>query len=74
MWFQQSPSYSSCHSCSSPIVCSLTHLLHELVVSGLVEEDEVVELVPRLALRPLLLLGFPATPALLLLRRLGRSL
>merc|ERR1712020_668703 len=41
-------------------------LLHQLVVSGLVEEDEVVELVPRLALRPLLLLGLPATPALLL--------
>ena len=48
------------------------HLLHELVVGGLVEEDEVVELVPRLALGPLLLLGLAAAP-LLLLRRLRRG-
>ena len=49
------------------------HLLHEFVVGGLVEEDEVVELVPRLALRPLLLLGLAAAPAFLLLRRLRRG-
>ena len=48
------------------------HLLHEFVVGGLVEEDEVVELVPRLALGPLLLLGLAAA-SLLLLRRLGRG-
>ena len=49
------------------------HLLHELVVGGLIEEDEVVELVPRLALGPLLLLGLAAARALLLLRRLRRG-
>ena len=49
------------------------HLLHEFVVGGLVEEDEVVELVPRLALRPLLLLGLAAS-SLLLLGGLGGGL
>ena len=35
-------------------------LLQQLVVGGLVEEDQVVELVPGLALGPLLLLGLSA--------------
>ena len=51
-----------------------THLLHELVVGGLVEENQVVQLVPRLALRPLLLLGLATARSFLLLRRLRRGL
>ena len=48
------------------------HLLQQLVVGGLVEEDQVVELVPGLSLGPLLLLGLAAAGALLL--GLGRGL
>ena len=47
--------------------------LQKLVVGGLVEEDQVVQLVAGLSLRPLLLLGLAAS-ALLLLGLLGRSL
>merc|ERR1719391_583060 len=48
-------------------------LLVQLVISHLIEEDQVVQLVPGLSLGPLLLLGLAAAP-LLLLRRLGRRL
>ena len=48
------------------------HLFQELVVGGLVEEDQVVELVPGLSLGPLLLLGLAAAGSLLL--GLGRGL
>ena len=48
------------------------HLLQQLVVGGLVEEDQVVELVPGLSLGPLLLLGLAAAGSLLL--GLGRGL
>ncbi len=50
------------------------HLLQQLVVGGLVEEHQVVELVPGLSLGPLLLLGLAAASSLLLLGRLGRGL
>ena len=46
------------------------NLLQELVVGGLVEENQVVKLVPGLALGPLLLLGLATAAALLLLGRL----
>ena len=48
--------------------------LQQLVVGGLVEEDQVVQLVAGLSLGPLLLLGLAAASALLLLGLLGRSL
>ncbi len=50
------------------------HLLKHLVVGGLVKEHQVVQLVPGLALRPLLLLGLAARRALLLLGGLRRRL
>merc|ERR1711974_194214 len=49
-------------------------LLQQLVICGLVEEDQVVQLIPGLSLGPLLLLGLTATSSLLLLGGLGRRL
>ena len=49
------------------------NLFQQLFISGLVEEDHVVQLVAHLSLRPLLLLRFPSS-SLLLLRRLVRRL
>ena len=49
-------------------------LLKQLVVSGLVEEHQVVQLVPGLSLGPLLLLGLATASSLLLLGVLGRRL
>ena len=50
------------------------HLFQEFVISGLVEEDQVVQLVPGLSLGPLLLLGLATAASLLLLGVLGRRL
>jgi len=50
------------------------NLFQQFVVGGLVEEDQVVQLVPGLSLRPLLLLGLAATSSLLLLGGLSRRL
>merc|ERR1719447_1071520 len=50
------------------------HLLQQLVVGGLVEEDQVIQLVPGLSLGPLLLLGLAAASSRLLLGGLGRRL
>merc|ERR1719309_553937 len=50
------------------------HLLQQLLVGGLVEEDQVVQLVPGLSLGPLLLFGLAAASSLLLLGGLSRRL
>merc|ERR1739841_306447 len=47
-------------------------LLVEFVIGVLVKQDQVVQLIPGLSLRPLLLLGLAAAP-FLLLRGLGGS-
>jgi hypothetical protein len=49
------------------------NFLQQLVVRGLVEEDQVIQLVAGLSLGPLLLLGL-ATSSLLLLGLLGGCL
>merc|ERR1719348_80357 len=49
------------------------NLLVELVISGLIEKDKIVQLVPGLALGPLLLLGLTTAP-FFLLGSLGRGL
>ena len=47
------------------------HLFQEFVVGGLVEENQVVQLVPGFSLGPLLLLGLAAASSLLLLGGFG---